>query len=285
MKFLDIFLSIMLEATPFLLLGVVVSSLIQYYVSDDWIENHLPKKIISGTLTGIFLGLFIPLCDCAIVPIVRRLIKKRIPLNICISFLLSSPILNPVSILSTIAAFHKTMPVMIFYRIIFAVIISFITGIMINFLIPNNGVLKQHNTEKYWDCHHCEINKKDGILKGMASEFWAIFRYLCLGAILTSITQSLVDFEHINLQYPKILQIIIMMFFAFIISLCSTEDAFIAKTFLGKMTDSSILAFLLLGPMLDMKNMIVLKGSFTTKFIITLFACVCFLVICCSLIL
>ena len=95
------FTIIMLEAIPFLLLGAFVSAIIEEFVSEKTIEKLIPKNKLLGSLVGIFLGLFIPACDCAVIPIALKLKKKKVPTNVLVSFMLASPIINPVVLFST----------------------------------------------------------------------------------------------------------------------------------------------------------------------------------------
>ncbi len=80
------FLSIVLEAIPFILLGVFVSALIQIYVKEEIIHRYLPKNAYAALLPAAVLGAIFPICECAIVPIVRRLIKKVCPYTLVLYF-------------------------------------------------------------------------------------------------------------------------------------------------------------------------------------------------------
>ena len=113
-----IFISIFLESLPFLLLGSLISAIIECFISDEKMASLIPKNVFLGSIVGVFLGLFLPACDCAVIPIGKRLIKKKVPLNVAISFMLSSPIINPVVLLSTYYAFYNTHK-MIFFLITF----------------------------------------------------------------------------------------------------------------------------------------------------------------------
>ena len=65
-------------------------------------------KNISIIFISVFLGFFLPACDCAVIPVSKRLLKKKVPINVTISFMLASPIINPVVLLSTYNACNKT---------------------------------------------------------------------------------------------------------------------------------------------------------------------------------
>ncbi len=71
-----IFISILIEALPFVLIGVFISGFIQMFVTEDMVAKWMPKKPISVCFNGYFLGMMFPGCECGIVPIVRRLIGK-----------------------------------------------------------------------------------------------------------------------------------------------------------------------------------------------------------------
>lgn len=89
--------------------------------------------------------------------------------------------------------------------------------------------------------------------------------------MLASLSQVLIPKEVLNsFGGEGVVQIVILMIFAYLISLCSTSDSFVAKAFANQFSNNSILAFLLLGPMIDVKNTIVLLGNYNKKFVIKL---------------
>lgn len=272
-----IFISIILEAISFLILGVLLSSLIQEFVSEDTLKRLIPKNPFLGSIVGILMGFFIPTCDCAVIPVAKRLIKKNVPLNVCISFMLASPIVNPVSILSTIYAFRKVMPQMIFYRIGFGILAAFLAGILISFISQKRNIVINGDADNNFCSCGGEYQNSDShfwnIIWNSKEEFLGIMKYLIIGTLITTIMQFIINTTSLNLIVNnKIIQIIVMMLFAYIISLCSTADAFVGRTFLNQVSNSSILAFLLLGPMIDLKNTLVLSDNFEKKFVMKLLA-------------
>ena len=137
------FTTIMLEAIPFLLLGALISAIIEEFVSEERISKMIPKNRVLGSLVGIFLGLFIPACDCAVIPIAMRLKKKKVPTNVIVSFMLASPIISPVVLLSTFFAFGETEKMLLFgfeipklfvYRTIFGVLVALVVGIILDII-------------------------------------------------------------------------------------------------------------------------------------------------------
>lgn len=280
-----IFTSIFLEAVPFILLGVIISAIIQEFVSDEFFKKIIPKNPILGSIVGILLGFFIPSCDCAVIPVARRLIKKGVPLNVAVSFMIASPILNPVSIFATVYAFGVRIPEMILYRTVIGAFIAFIVGILISFVTKPNEVLNQIDSEddssccSHGSCCNTLQNSKGikskivNIFNHARIEFLDIMKFLTVGALIAALSQvlisrtALVEFSSMG---GGIFETIILMLFAYMISLCSTADSFVAKTFIGQFTNNSILAFLLLGPMIDIKNTLVLVKNFNSKFVVKL---------------
>ena len=151
-----IFISIFFESLPFLLLGSLISSTIENYISNETLAKLIPKNRILGSIVGIFLGLFLPACDCAVIPVSKRLLKKKVPLNVAISFMLASPIINPVVLLSTYYAFFKTNPEIFWYRLIFGILIALIIGIIIGIIFGDDDVIVNNIDEH---CHHDECCK------------------------------------------------------------------------------------------------------------------------------
>lgn len=298
------FTTIMLEAIPFLLLGALISAIIEEFVSEERISKMIPKNRVLGSLVGIFLGLFIPACDCAVIPIAMRLKKKKVPTNVIVSFMLASPIISPVVLLSTFFAFGETekmllfgfeMPKLFVYRTIFGVLVALVVGIILD-IICKDAVLKEETYEHHHHhhdhihihtCNHhhegcsCSHHEKEtgplgrvkNIINIMYGDFMGIISYMAVGAILAATMQILLPISNIGgIVQNKYISTFIMMLLAFALSLCSTSDAFIARTFMNSLSKNSILAFILLGPMIDIKNTILLNKSFNKKFVIVLVA-------------
>ncbi|MBR3898509.1 MAG: permease [Bacilli bacterium] len=291
-----IFTSIFFESLPFLLLGSLISAIIETYVSNETIAKIIPKNKILGSIVGVCLGFFLPACDCAVIPVSKRLLKKKVPVNVAISFMLASPIINPVVLLSTYYAFYKTNPNIFFCRLLFGIIISLIIGIIMGIVygkkeVTTNNIedcechkheeidedfmdLAEELGEVECDCHHGPHSLKNDILnifKHTAYDMFEVIKYLMFGALLASFIQVLLP-RNVLLIFKenKILSVVIMMIFAYLISLCSTSDSFVGKSLLSSFNQNAIIAYLLLGPMIDIKNTIVLLGNYKKNFVITL---------------
>ncbi|MDF2614303.1 MAG: transporter [Clostridia bacterium] len=279
-SFLIIFMSVILEAMPFVLLGAVVSAGIQVFVSESRIEKILPKRRWIGFIVAALLGLVFPVCECAIIPITRRLIKKGIPTGMAITFMLAVPIVNPVVLLSTYYAFNDKL-----YMLLARAGFGFLAAITIGILIAvseekSTYILKERREQEelLCDCgcqpsgsgYHSSSYLRS-VLEHTNKEFINIMQYLILGAFLSSLFQTYVSQEVMGfISGNSYLAVLFMMGIAFILSICSEVDAFIARTFIAQFSSGSILAFLVFGPMLDLKNTMMLIGHFKTKFVIKL---------------
>lgn len=294
-----IFTSIFFESLPFLLLGAFISSIIETYVSDETMAKIIPKNKVFGSFVGIFLGLFLPACDCAVIPVSKRLLKKKVPINVAVSFMLASPIINPVVLLSTYYAFFKTNPEVFWYRLLFGIIIALVIGIIMGIIYNNKRVIKNELLEDDDDddccaceCgehHHHEHHKHTlkgdflSIIKHTANDMFEVVKYLMFGALIASIVQVMLPRSVMNVfNDNQVLSILVLMIFAYLISLCSTSDSFVGKSLLQSFSKGSVMAYLLLGPMIDVKNTFVLLGNYKKSFVITLISLIFVVTFICS---
>ncbi|WHH60225.1 permease [Petroclostridium sp. X23] len=276
--FVTMFMSILLEAFPFIMLGVVISSIIQIFVSEELIARIIPKNLVLGILLGVAAGFLFPVCDCSVIPVVRRLMKKGVPVYIAITFMLCAPIVNPVVLLATNYAFSNIMPEMLFLRTFLGIGIAIVIANLIDVMMENKKVLRPeiHDDDNHCSCsgchrHETEKSKLSEMIRHAGQEFFDVGGYLIIGALLASISQVFLPREILmGIGQNEAISILVMMVFAYSISLCSTSDSFIAKTFVTQFTTGSIMGFLILGPMLDIKNTIVLFGNFKKEFVIKL---------------
>ena len=296
-----IFISIFFESVPFLLLGAFLSGIIETYVSNEKIAEIIPKNKILGSIVGVFLGFFLPACDCAVIPVSKRLLKKKVPINVAISFMLASPIINPVVLLSTYNAFYRTNPEIFWYRLLFGIVIALLIGVVMGIIFGKKEVITNSlisETEECQHCHkykekkkigddfkdlkdcHCHHEKhsshslKNNILsicRHTAYDLFEVVKYLMFGALIASLVQVLLPRNILTIfNNNQILSIVVLMLFAYLISLCSTSDSFVGKSLLSIFNESSIIAYLLLGPMIDIKNTFVLLGNYKKCFVWTL---------------
>lgn len=285
-----IFTSILIEALPFILVGIFISAFLQTFVTETILQKCLPRNPFLGILTGCLLGLLFPLCECGIVPIVRRLIHKGVPAYIAIAFMLSAPVINPLVILSTYLAFNA-YPAMTVYRLTGTLLVAVVVA-----LILRAGNRQNPLTSSYHDYHCCAHHHHEAeqhsrsqngffvrlqeMLHHACDEFFDMGRFLLIGTFFAALLQVTVPrTELLALGQDSLLSILGMMSFAFLISVCSQADAFIAAPFLTSFSTGSIAAFLIYGPMLDIKNAIMLFSTFKTGYVLKLMCLITVLVL------
>ncbi len=287
-KVLNIFLGIVFQALPFLLIGVSLSSLIQVFVSRESIERIFPKSLGGGMAVAIFAGFLLPVCDCASIPIFRSLVKKGVPMPAAVSFMTAAPVINPVVMLSTYYAFGGNVTYVI-VRVLLGIIAAASVGAIFYFFpVVNWEKSKVHQLESHSEleegydapcslhcCSHieqenvgeCFVSKIRRTLRHSQSEFFEVGGYLLFGAFVTAVIQTFLSFESFASSGNYALSVVIMMVMAFLLSLCSSSDAVIGKSLAFKFPAGSVMGFLVFGPMMDIKNVILLSGFFSNKFI------------------
>lgn len=285
------FLGIILQAFPFLITGVLLSSLIGMFVSRRFIERYFPKNIAGGIVFALIGGFCLPVCDCVSIPVFRSLVKKGIPLTSAIVFMCASPVINPVVILSTYYAFGGNMRI-VAARVSLGIVCAVLTGLSFLVKRPHNPLKNEagetfhaasshaescthsacsccaHNTESDTETHHAgAFDTFVHFLEHSRREFFEVGSYLIIGAALSAAFQTLGGkLPLIAGNTGKALSLFIMMSFAFLLSLCSSSDAVIGRTFMPRFSIGSVMGFLVFGPMMDIKNMLMLSSGFTKGF-------------------
>ncbi|MEA4849416.1 MAG: permease [Clostridiaceae bacterium] len=274
---INVFLGILLQAVPFLLIGVLLSSVIQILIPREWIERRFPKTLGPGMAVAILGGFCLPVCDCASIPVFRSLVKKGIPLPVAVTFMTATPVINPVVILSTYYAFSGNMTV-VAGRICLGIISSVIIGVIIGIWPPKDHILSGGAFDRLMcSCGCYEDAESITTFKGKAglfirhsqAEFFSVGKYLVIGTFISSIFQTMgtgiFTFAQRGAGYA--ISIVIMMTMAFVLSLCSSSDAVIARSFTNQFPMGAFMGFLVFGPMMDIKNVMMLSAGFSKRFI------------------
>ncbi|MDF2937422.1 MAG: permease [Paenibacillaceae bacterium] len=268
-SFKTIFLSIVLEASPFLIAGVLVSSLLQIWLSERMLQRIIPRNPLIGLLSVSLLGIVFPVCECGIVPVVRRLIKKGMPAYLGIAFMLAAPVVNPIVYAATFAAF-RTKPEMAWERMGLAYAVAVLAGLFI-YLLADGNPLKRSREDLTGGTPADSKLTWSGWAEHLLNEFFDMSKYLLFGAFLAASLQVLVSRSVlVDIGSDSLTAYPFMMGLAYVMSLCSTSDAFVAASFSNVFAKGPLLAFLVLGPMLDFKSTLMLLSSFRTRFVLLL---------------
>ncbi|MGV2882310.1 permease [Paenibacillus taichungensis] len=281
-----VFISIFLEAAPFLLIGVLLSSLMQWFVSEEMIRKLTPKNPVGGVLVAGLLGIIFPICECGMIPVVRRLMHKGMPSYIAVTFILSGPVVNPIVFTATLLAF-PSHPEITIARMGLAFAVAAAIGGLVYMFVRQNPLRKPKATVTEVKTHpgfkmaqphshstdhdHAHDKNWRSFFIHAGDEFVDMSKYLVIGALITACIQTFINrSDLISLGNGPVASYAFMMGFAYVLSLCSTSDAFVASAFSHTFALGPLLSFLVLGPMLDFKSTLMLLSTFRTRFVIGL---------------
>ncbi|WP_024832349.1 permease [Ruminiclostridium josui] len=277
--FISIFLGILIQALPFILLGIFISSFLQVFASDEKIAKVFSRFKWVGFPAAVIMGIFFPVCDCAMAPICSRLAGKGVPVYYVLTFLLSAPVVNPVVIMSTYYAFHDK-PEVVFMRVGLGIVIALMVGLILKFAgVTKEYAINERVLETPCSGGYIENLSQEGfigklwmLIRHAGMEFFNVGSYIVVGAFITSLLQTFLSRELFSAAgIGGHLELLIMLGAAVFMSVCSTSNAFIARGFSYSFPTHGIVCYMVMGPMLDLKNILMLSASFKKKFLIELF--------------
>jgi uncharacterized membrane protein YraQ (UPF0718 family) len=289
------FLSILFEGAPFILLGTLVSGFIDVYLPSGTMDRFLPRNRYRAVMAAGLLGAVFPVCECAVVPVIRRLVNKGLPVSCALTYMLAAPIVNPITALSTWKAFEgQDAAMMTISRILLGYLISVAVGFIV-MRLSLTAVLKaklaksmenattqyarsQHAHHEHDGCcgHHAPAKdsgeKLVAAFRSALKDFVDVAVYFTVGVMITAafntgIAPGAAWLDSLA-QNPAAAPAALMGL-AFVLSLCSTSDAFIAAT-LAKFSWGAKLAFLTFGPMMDVKLLFLYQTVLRKRFIFLL---------------
>ncbi|MCX8140153.1 MAG: permease [Gemmataceae bacterium] len=292
LDFLLTFSAILWEAMPFIVVGAVVAGVLEEFLPQQFITRILPPRLLPSVMVGAGLGLVFPMCECGIVVVMRRLLRKGLPLACCIAYLLAGPIINMVVIFSTWFAFrdHKIGPEMVGLRCGLGFLVAVVTALIVH------GQYRKYGADLLTPLAHPGPPGKSQSSTSSASgsaprrslfqrlshisatalhDFVDITVFLILGAVLAAVAKQYIapdEVERLSREAP-LLVIAGMMLLAALMCLCSEADAFVAASFTS-LHISGKLAFLVYGPMVDIKLMMMYTRIFRPRLILIILVAV-----------
>ena len=278
-----IFQGLLLEAIPFLLLGVVIAGLARWLVPQGAWISRLPRHPVLAPITGALMGFALPACECGNVPVARRLLASGAPLGTGFGFLFAAPVLNPIVLASTWAAFPD-QPWLLIARPLGAFLLAILLSLLLAKLpeaqLLETALLSERRLSQ-------PLRKLDLLQRGSgligaplpastaprpqrpslrnvldqsSREFLDLLALLVLGCVIAAIVQTWLPRSWLlAIGGAPTGSILALMLLAVVVSVCSSVDAFLALGFAAQVTPGALLAFLLLGPVVDLK----LAGLFT----------------------
>ena len=258
---------------PFLVIGALFSAVIEVFVSTERLQRCIPSSLAGGLALGIGAGFILPTCECGVVPIVRRLMHKGVPAYVAIAYMLAAPIVNPIVLVSTYIAFRGSLT-MVLARVVLAVVTAAALGLyarrLPNILLNVNGPGKgghQHNQDHAAESY---MQKIRSVMVHAGQEFMEMGKFLIVGAVAAAAFKTLLPEDIVSLfSGSVVLSIIGMMVLAVLLSVCSEADAFVAASF-QTFPAASQLAFVGIGPMVDLKLIGMFAVTFHRKMVLAL---------------
>ena len=313
---ITLFFSLLVEAMPFLLIGVLFSSVLLLFVDEQKLLAIMPKNVVLAALAGSLIGFMFPVCECGNIPVARRLLMKGAPSAVAIGFLLAAPTVNPVVFWATWIAF-RDQPEIVFLRVGFTLIVAVTIALIFSaqddmrpflqdnltrmmgepessaaadpegspllksgtFLMQSPGQLRQLDAPPAQVLAQVAVappplgTRLQMMVDNMVLELRELGAVLVIGSAIAALVQVAVPREIIlGLGQGPVTSILAMMALAWVVSICSTVDAFFALSFASTFTSGALLAFLVFGPMIDLKNISLLLTVFKGRAIVYLFA-------------
>ena len=273
-----LFQGLLLEALPFLLIGVLIASLARWFSPGGAWLRRLPAHPIGGPLSGAALGFALPACECGNVPVARRLLVGGAPVGTALGFLFAAPVLNPIVIASTWAAFPD-QPWLLLARPLGAVLVALALALLLR-LLPEGELLRADLLEERQLAQPLAavslLERRSGligltaptplarpepgrvswreVLEHGSREFLNLALLLVAGCALAALVQALLPRQWLlAVGGAPTLSVLALMALSLVLSVCSSVDAFLALGFAAQITPGALLAFLLLGPVIDIK--------------------------------
>ena len=273
-----LFQGLLLEAVPFLLIGVLIASLARWFSPGGAWLRKLPSHPVAGPLSGAALGFALPACECGTVPVARRLLVGGAPVGTALGFLFAAPVLNPIVIASTWAAFPN-QPWLLLARPLGAVAVALALALLLR-LLPEQELLRADLLEERRLNQPLAavslLERRSGViglpedqapvlakplrpswrdvLQHGSREFLNLALLLVAGCAVAALVQALLPRQWLlAVGGAPTLSILALMALSLVLSVCSSVDAFLALGFAAQITPGALLAFLLLGPVIDIK--------------------------------
>jgi len=262
---------VLIESIPFIILGIALSVLVQVWIPEQWLFRILPKRPLPRRLVISLLGMFLPVCECGNVPLARGLVAKGYTVSDSMTFLLAAPIINPVTIITTHQAFGWDDGILV-VRILGAIVIANLLGWLfsrhpdpLSLLTPTFAA-------------QCEATPR-GISSGkmwrsadmFVREASILMPALIVGSLVAGAIQVVVSRDQlVALGSDPLLSVVAMMALAFVISICANVDSFFILPFADTFLPGSLIAFLLLGPIVDIKMLALLRTTYRSATLLRL---------------
>lgn len=291
------FLSVLFEGIPFLLIGSLISGFVDVHVSTERVTRMLPKRPGAAIFAAALMGLIFPICECGSVIVIRRFLKKGLPLSVATSYMLAAPIVSPIVGYSTWMAFQNQAPgVMTTSRLVLGFLVAVTVALVVHNLpqsrIAANAApaepkrrtglsIAGEPADEAANIEELDFTKVAAAasplkklllsIQSATADFLDVAFYFIIGVAITSVFSTAVQRDALTpLAESPVTSILVLMVVAALLALCSTTDAFVAAVQFTQFSPAANLAFLLFGPVFDLKLFWLYGLVFKRKFVVVL---------------
>lgn len=265
-------MSVLIESLPFVVLGVVISIVVRVWLPDGAFVKLLPRSPWARRIVISFVGMLLPVCECGNVPLARGLMVRGLTVAESMTFLFAAPILNPITVITTAQAFGWSGGILI-ARIAGGFLIANLLGWLFSrHPDPESLLTARFAADCRLPAHEEHGTRWSRSVQLFSTEAANLLPALFVGAVAAAAVQTVVPRSVlVALGTDPIWSVVAMIALSFIISVCSTVDAFFILPFASTFLPGSITAFLVFGAMIDIRMIALLRTTFTTRTIIQLF--------------
>ncbi len=250
-----LFTAMVLQALPYLVLGVLLSAVVAVAVPLRVWNCVLARRTAVAVPAAAVCGALVPGCECTTVPIAGRLSQRGVPFSAAMSFALASPALNPIVLLATSAAFAG-QPRMVLARFV----ASFLAVLIVGAYLAAAGV---RPTPREVGHHHEEEGGPVArLLASARHDFTHTVGLVVLGAAIAATIRVVLPDDLVSrLGGNDVVAVLTMAIFAIVMALCSESDAFIAASFIA-FPPIAVLGFMVVGPLVDLRLLLMYRATF-----------------------
>ena len=257
--FSRIAVAIFLEAAPFLLLGALISAVMSVYVDPARLARLIPRKRFLHAFIGLGGGMILPICECGSVPVARRLMEKGVSPQLAVTYMLAAPVINPIVLVSTYIAFRNDL-----FLVLLRALLVALPALVLGYAFAGKEILSKNNPE-HGHCHCADtghtcvehgakgFSAVPAVLEVGAREFLYMGKFLIFGCMAAAFFKVYLPWEVLRLFETNLFGAVgFLMALAVLLSVCSEADAFVAASFVS-FPVAARLAFVALGPLVDLK--------------------------------
>lgn len=258
--------AILIESFPFIMLGILLSVVVRVWVPPTLFTRLTPRRALPRRILMSFIGTLLPVCECGNVPLARALLRQGFNPGDVLAFTLSAPLLNPVTIMTTYQAFGNENGIL-WGRLFGGFVIAQLIAWALTWRRRQSSVLSAALADEVDTC--CSVSQSSRMSESLhifQKETAVLLPPLIFGALVAGVIQVGISREVLlSVGSDPILSVLAMIALAFIVSICSSVDAFFALSLAALFTPGAVTAFLIFGAMVDIKMIMLLRTTFTAR--------------------